>query len=78
MADYYNQDEDDDVMECPLCTDPLDLTERCFKPCPCGYQVRPSSSFSLDFTARPLFAHHLANDMHQHSLIDRRLEENWR
>jgi RING/Ubox like zinc-binding domain len=29
----------DDDDECPLCLDALDLTDRGFFPCPCGYQV---------------------------------------
>lgn len=31
---------DDDEPECPLCMDQLDITDRNFRPCPCGYQVR--------------------------------------
>jgi len=41
-------DDDDDTLEdagsqesvlCPLCTEELDITERNFRPCPCGYQL---------------------------------------
>lgn len=55
MAQYLDPECVDEVMECPLCMDPLDLTEKCFKPCPCGYQVRPSKPFcSLTFYNEPL------------------------
>lgn len=27
--------------ECPLCMEEMDLSDINFKPCPCGYQVRP-------------------------------------
>lgn len=38
-------DEDDEEETCPLCVEELDITDKNFKPCPCGYQVRwPSSS----------------------------------
>jgi len=30
---------DDDITECPLCLEELDLTEKNFQPCQCGYQV---------------------------------------
>ena len=29
--------EDDDL--CPLCMEPLDITDKNFIPCQCGYQV---------------------------------------
>ena len=32
-------DEEDEEPECPLCMEPLDATDRQFKPCKCGYQV---------------------------------------
>ncbi|KAM7204948.1 general negative regulator of transcription subunit 4 [Naviculisporaceae sp. PSN 640] len=32
---YIDEDED----YCPLCIEPLDLSDRNFKPCPCGYQI---------------------------------------
>ena len=32
--------DDDDVESCPLCIEELDLQDRNFFPCPCGYQVR--------------------------------------
>jgi CCR4-NOT transcription complex subunit 4 len=30
----------DDEESCPLCMEDLDMTDRNFRPCPCGYQVR--------------------------------------
>lgn len=32
-------DEDEDEEKCPLCCEELDVTDRNFFPCPCGYQV---------------------------------------
>ncbi|MBE3049402.1 hypothetical protein IMZ48_44270, partial [Candidatus Bathyarchaeota archaeon] len=36
----------------PLCIEDLDLSDRNFKPCPCGYQVRhpPGPSRPLPFS----------------------------
>jgi hypothetical protein len=34
--DYYNSDEDDC---CPLCMEEIEVDDKYFKPCPCGYQV---------------------------------------
>ena len=31
--------DDEDVESCPLCIEELDLSDRNFFPCPCGYQV---------------------------------------
>lgn len=31
--------DDDEDEYCPLCIEPLDLSDKHFKPCPCGYQV---------------------------------------
>lgn len=37
----YDQFVDDDEDECcPLCVEEFDLSDRNFRPCPCGYQVR--------------------------------------
>src|SRR4051794_28567721 len=33
-------DNDLDDSECPLCMEEIDISDRGFKPCPCGYQVR--------------------------------------
>lgn len=33
-----NMDSDDDL-DCPLCMEELDIADRNFRPCPCGYQV---------------------------------------
>jgi hypothetical protein len=35
--DYTSWLEED--MDCPLCMEELDITDRLFKPCECGYQV---------------------------------------
>lgn len=32
-------DESDQDLECPLCMEEIDFTDKYFKPCPCGYQV---------------------------------------
>lgn len=36
-----SDDEDDEI--CPLCCETLDVTDKNFFPCPCGYQVRRQS-----------------------------------
>ncbi|KAJ3107757.1 transcriptional repressor general negative regulator of transcription subunit 4 [Phlyctochytrium planicorne] len=33
---YTSEDED---LECPLCMEEIDITDKYFKPCPCGYQI---------------------------------------
>ncbi|KAJ3410841.1 transcriptional repressor general negative regulator of transcription subunit 4 [Chytridiales sp. JEL 0842] len=33
----YSSDEED--LECPLCMEEIDITDKYFKPCPCGYQI---------------------------------------
>lgn len=40
--------DDDEAETCPLCIEELDLQDRNFRPCPCGYQVR-----TRDAAARP-------------------------
>lgn len=35
---FIDEDEEEEV--CPLCVEELDLNDKFFKPCPCGYQVR--------------------------------------
>lgn len=32
--------DDDEEETCPLCVEEFDLSDRGFRPCPCGYQVR--------------------------------------
>jgi hypothetical protein len=32
-------DDDDEEEVCPLCVEEFDLTDKGFRPCPCGYQV---------------------------------------
>lgn len=34
-----SDNESDSEMECPLCVEPLDMSDRNFLPCPCGYRV---------------------------------------
>lgn len=31
---------DDEDCDCPLCMEEFDLSDRGFRPCPCGYQVK--------------------------------------
>lgn len=38
---FIDDDEEEEV--CPLCVEELDLTDKNFRPCPCGYQVRQKS-----------------------------------
>lgn len=35
--DTYLSDEEE--LECPLCMEEFDISDRTFKPCPCGYQI---------------------------------------
>lgn len=37
IQDSFISDEEEDL--CPLCIEELDLSDRNFKPCPCGYQI---------------------------------------
>ncbi|VEU21253.1 DEKNAAC102168 [Brettanomyces naardenensis] len=41
MSDHSDSfiSDDDDSEVCPLCVEPMDVTDRSFKPCPCGYQI---------------------------------------
>jgi CCR4-NOT transcription complex subunit 4 len=39
IQDQYIDDDEEEEL-CPLCVEELDLTDKGFKPCPCGYQVR--------------------------------------
>lgn len=36
MSDY-SSDDDEDL--CPLCVEEMDISDKNFKPCPCGYQI---------------------------------------
>lgn len=36
--------DDDEEETCPLCVEEFDLTDKGFRPCPCGYQVRHAMS----------------------------------
>ncbi|KAH7107322.1 hypothetical protein BKA62DRAFT_129145 [Auriculariales sp. MPI-PUGE-AT-0066] len=35
---YWSDDENEDA-ECPLCMEPMDVSDLGFRPCPCGYQI---------------------------------------
>lgn len=35
---FYDSDDGDDAV-CPLCCEPMDLSDQNFLPCPCGYRV---------------------------------------
>jgi CCR4-NOT transcription complex subunit 4 len=35
----FKESASDEIKECPICFDDLDLTDKSFKPCKCGYQV---------------------------------------
>ncbi|ONH73268.1 General negative regulator of transcription subunit 4 [Pichia kudriavzevii] len=36
-SDYLFSEDEDDI--CPLCCEDMDITDKNFKPCPCGYQI---------------------------------------
>ena len=38
QQDQFVDDEEDEC--CPLCVEEFDLSDKNFRPCPCGYQVR--------------------------------------
>lgn len=38
QQDQFVDDDEDEC--CPLCVEEFDLSDRNFRPCPCGYQVR--------------------------------------
>jgi CCR4-NOT transcription complex subunit 4 len=35
----YEDEEVEELNECPLCTEDFDVTDKNFKPCRCGYQI---------------------------------------
>ncbi|KAI9143941.1 RING/Ubox like zinc-binding domain-containing protein [Paraphysoderma sedebokerense] len=35
----YSSDSENDDFECPLCLEELDISDKNFRPCPCGYQI---------------------------------------
>ena len=39
--------DDDEEETCPLCVEEFDLSDRNFKPCPCGYQVGPDAAHAF-------------------------------
>lgn len=38
---------DEEDSDCPLCMEELDIADRNFRPCPCGYQVEMSNPFLI-------------------------------
>ena len=38
QQDQFVDDDEEEV--CPLCVEEFDLSDKNFRPCPCGYQVR--------------------------------------
>jgi len=49
QQDQFVDDEEEET--CPLCVEEFDLSDKNFRPCPCGYQVRY-------LTHNPLGLHH--------------------
>lgn len=46
---------DDDDLDCPLCMEEFDIADRNFRPCPCGYQVKPDvNALTRNPVANPL------------------------
>ena len=43
QLDQFIDDDEEEV--CPLCVEELDLTDKGFRPCPCGYQVSSIALF---------------------------------
>jgi CCR4-NOT transcription complex subunit 4 len=40
-SSHFDEDQQDfSSKECPICMEPLDVTDLSFRPCKCGYQVR--------------------------------------
>lgn len=35
-----DEEDEEETIECPVCMEELDATDRQFKPCKCGYQVK--------------------------------------
>jgi hypothetical protein len=33
-------DSEDEGLDCPLCMEELDIADKNFRPCPCGYKVK--------------------------------------
>jgi hypothetical protein len=51
---FIIDDEDEDL--CPLCVEPFDLSDKSFRPCPCGYQVRLAPTLAADLMPLDLSA----------------------
>jgi hypothetical protein len=45
--------EEDDLDDCPLCVEPLDATDKSFRPCKCGFRVRESLCCSSVYDVVP-------------------------
>ena len=41
--------DDDDETMCPLCVEEMDLSDKNFLPCPCGYRVG-EYTYNIQFT----------------------------
>ena len=39
-TNMYSSSEEEEDYDCPLCMEELDIADRNFKPCPCGYKVK--------------------------------------
>jgi hypothetical protein len=50
IIDQFIDDEDEEEV-CPLCVEELDLTDKNFRPCPCGYQVSIPAHLSISACA---------------------------
>lgn len=44
--------DSDDDLDCPLCMEELDIADRNFRPCPCGYQVNRNSKCGMFLTVK--------------------------
>jgi CCR4-NOT transcription complex subunit 4 len=44
QQDQYIDDDEEET--CPLCVEELDLNDKGFRPCPCGYQVSAAGTVS--------------------------------
>lgn len=44
---YNSRPDSDDAFLSPLCVEEFDLSDKNFKPCPCGYQVSISFIYEL-------------------------------
>ncbi|KAJ3143160.1 transcriptional repressor general negative regulator of transcription subunit 4 [Physocladia obscura] len=76
--DYHSESDTED-MECPLCMEEIDVTDKYFKPCPCGYQIcrfcwnRIKEDLVIEFT--PVSAEELAHIKNAKKLRERERKE---